>query len=113
ALALPGRARAQPAAVMLPDRALLLSALALLLFGLVMVASASVAIAERQTGETFYYFYRQLVYAGIGVGCASVVFLVPLVTWQRLGPALLGLALVLLLAVLIPGIGDSVNGARR
>ncbi len=112
-ISLPSALRVQPSAAVLPDRALLLSALALLLFGLVMVASASVAIAERQTGETFYYFYRQLAYAGIGVTAAAGIFFVPLAVWQRLGPALLGLALILLLLVLIPGIGDAVNGARR
>lgn len=111
--ALPSGARANAPAIVLPDRVLLLSALALLLFGLVMVASASVAIAERQTGDTFYYFYHQLVYAGIGVAGALIVFMVPMETWERFSFALLALSLLLLLLVLIPGIGDSVNGARR
>ncbi|MGH8562249.1 MAG: hypothetical protein ACRES4_09810, partial [Nevskiales bacterium] len=42
------------------DNGLLLATLGLLLLGVIMVASASVAVAERHTGEAFYYFYRQL-----------------------------------------------------
>ena len=35
---------------------------ALLLIGLVMVASASIGIAEKETGDAFHYFTRQLAY---------------------------------------------------
>jgi cell division protein FtsW len=95
------------------DSTLSVSALCLLLLGLVMVASASVAVAQRTTGEPFYYFYRQIVFAGLGVFGGAVFFLVPLKKWREKGFLLLALALVLLLLVLLPGIGVEINGSRR
>jgi cell division protein FtsW len=85
---------------------------ALLLLGLVMVTSASVTLAARD-GDPFYYLERQLLFAAVGVGCAAVALRIPTALWQRLGLVLLGVAFVLLLLVLIPGIGHQVNGSRR
>lgn len=95
------------------DSGLMLAALGLLLLGLIMVASASVAVAERHTGETFYYFYRQLAFAAAGLGLGAVIFNVPMHWWQKSGFLLLVFALVLLALVFMPGIGLEVNGARR
>jgi cell division protein FtsW len=95
------------------DSGLLLSALGLLLLGLIMVASASVAVAEKHTGETFYYFYRQLAFAAAGLGIGVALFNVPMRQWQKSGFLLLVLALVVLTLVFLPGIGREVNGARR
>lgn len=95
------------------DRGLLFSALLLTTWGLVMVASSSIAVAERQTGELFYYFYRQLAFAGGGLLLGIGLFQVPLVLWQDNRFALLATALLLLLAVFLPGIGHEVNGAQR
>ena len=49
-----------------PDRMLLTLASVILLFGLVMVASASISLADKATGNPFYYLERQMVYAVIG-----------------------------------------------
>lgn len=95
------------------DRGLLFSALLLTTWGLVMVASSSIAVAERQTGELFYYFYRQLAFAGGGLLLGVALFQVPLVLWQENRFALLATALLLLLAVFLPGVGHEVNGAQR
>lgn len=95
------------------DRMLLGSVVLLLVFGLVMVASASVAVAERQTGDMLYYFRRQLVFAALGLGAGVFMYSVPMRHWSRAGFPLLGFGLALLLLVLIPGIGQEVNGARR
>lgn len=95
------------------DRLLLAVAALLLVFGLVMVASASVAVAERQTGDMLYYFRRQLVFAALGLGAAVFMYCVPMRHWSNAGFPLLGFGLVLLMLVLIPGIGHEVNGARR
>ncbi|WP_435104701.1 putative lipid II flippase FtsW [Arhodomonas sp. AD133] len=87
---------------------------AILLMGLVMVASASVAMAERQTGEALYLFWRQLAYAGLGVTLATaVVALIPVRTVQLAGPSLLACGLLLLVLVLLPGVGHEVNGSVR
>lgn len=95
------------------DGLFLLAAAGLLLLGLVMVGSASVAVAERVTGDMNYYFHRQAAYAGIGLTAASLVFLIPLRQWQSNGFLLLGVGLLLLSIVLLPGVGHEVNGARR
>ncbi len=85
----------------------------LLGLGLVMVGSASVAVADRLADEPLHFFYRQAVYALIGLGLGFVVLHVPLRIWQANSFNLLAVSLVMLLLVLIPGIGHEVNGARR
>jgi cell division protein FtsW len=86
---------------------------ALLLIGLVMVASASIGISEKETGEAFYYFQRQVIYVLAGLLAAAVGLAVPTRVWDKYSMYLMAAALLLLLLVLIPGIGASVNGARR
>lgn len=95
------------------DIGLVIVVTALICLGLVMVASASVSIAERQTGEPLYYFYRQLLYTGLGVLSMALVYRVRLVFWEKAGIALLLVVMTLLVIVLVPGIGKSANGARR
>ncbi|HEC85579.1 MAG TPA: putative lipid II flippase FtsW, partial [Thioploca sp.] len=80
---------------------------------LVMVASASINIAQTQFALPLYYFWRQLAYAGVGVALAIIVIFVPVPIWQRLSVPLLLLGLCLLIVVLIPGIGYEVNGSMR
>jgi len=86
---------------------------ALLLFGLVMVTSASMSIAERDLGEPFFYLQRQFLYSCVGVGAAWALTRVPTSLWEKYSTPLLCLGLLMLLLVLIPGIGAVVNGARR
>ena len=105
--------RRMPAEV---DLALLWSALILLLMGMVMVYSASIAIAEggRFTGhQPAYYLVRHGVFLAIGLVAAAIAFQVPLATWQQISPWLFVAGFVLLTLVLIPGVGRDVNGARR
>ncbi|HEY9544476.1 MAG TPA: FtsW/RodA/SpoVE family cell cycle protein, partial [Solimonas sp.] len=85
----------------------------LLLWGLVMVASASVAQAEKLTGDPFYFFFRQLLFMTMGGGIGFAMYCVPMRQWQRSSTWLFILALGLLVLVLIPGIGVKVNAARR
>lgn len=95
------------------DFPLLLSALILLGLGLVMVASSSISIAERQLSDPLYYFWHQLSYSVIGLIAAFIIFKVPLDFLQKTGPALIVISLILLTLVLIPGIGREVNGSIR
>ena len=98
------------------DHALLWSGLLLLLIGLVMVYSASIATAEasRFTGNhPAYFLFRHCVFLAIGLIAAVVAFQVPLALWQHYAPWLFLLAAFLLILVLIPGVGREVNGARR
>jgi len=96
-----------------PDAGLLIALALILGIGLVMVASASVALADRLTDDPMYFFYRQAIFALIGLVVGFVVLHVPLRVWQANTFTLLGIGLLLLLLVLIPGIGQAVNGARR
>ena len=98
------------------DPLLLWSALALLLLGLVMVYSASIATAEGSayTGhQPTYYLIRHTVYLAVGLIGGLIAFQIPLRFWQQFAPWLFVGAIVLLIVVLIPGIGRSVNGAQR
>ena len=98
------------------DLALLWSTLMLLVIGMVMVYSASMAIAEagRQTGnQSAYFLIRHAVFLVVALVASMVAFQVPLATWQRWSPWLFVGGFVLLALVLIPGIGREVNGARR
>ena len=86
---------------------------ALLMVGLVMVASASISVADHESGNPFAYFERQMLFVFLGVLVAGVAMLVPTDVWEKHSIVLLGLAFVLLLLVLVPGIGHVVNGSRR
>ena len=86
---------------------------ALLLIGLVMVASASIGISEKETGHAFHYFQRQLLFVVAGLIAAGIGLAVPTRIWEEYSVYLLGGAFLLLVVVLIPGIGYEVNGARR
>ncbi len=95
------------------DLSLLLSALILLGLGLVMVASSSISIAERQLSDPLYYFWHQFSYSIIGLIAAGIVFKIPLDFLQKTGPVLIVISLFLLMLVLIPGLGKEVNGSKR
>lgn len=95
------------------DPALLMVVAALLGMGLVMVASASLGLAERHFDSPWHFFQRQLLFTAIGLAVATVLWTVPLARWERAGPWLLILVIVLLGAVLVPGVGRTVNGATR
>ncbi len=95
------------------DFPLLAGCLLLLGLGAVMIASASSEVASAQTGNTFYNLTRHLVYLTIGILATASVLVVPIKVWQKYSAYLLCVAVVLLVAVLIPGIGRNVNGASR
>lgn len=81
--------------------------------GLMMVASASMGVAEAQFGNTFYFFSRHLIYLGIGLVAGLITYQLPVVFWQRAGWMLFFLGLALLVLVLIPHVGRRVNGSMR
>jgi cell division protein FtsW len=95
------------------DYVLLTCAVALALFGLVMVASASITTADRELGNPFYYTVRQLFFLVAGSGLGLALFRVRLAILERLGMTLLLLVFLQLLLVLVPGVGVQVNGASR
>ncbi|HAF46006.1 MAG TPA: putative lipid II flippase FtsW [Gallionellaceae bacterium] len=89
---------------------------ALLAIGLVMVYSSSIATAEagKYTGhQATYYLMRHGIFIMIGIVAGVIAFQVPTQMWQKYAPYLFLAGVVLLVLVLIPGIGRSVNGSRR
>ncbi len=95
------------------DYGLLLSMLCLLGLGIVMVASTSMGISESKFGEPFHYLSRQLLFVVLGVLFAVAVFKLPLKLWQNIGFLMMLVSAVLLVAVLIPDVGKTVNGSSR
>jgi cell division protein FtsW len=87
--------------------------LAIVLLGLVMVTSASISIASKESGNAFSYLERQLVLCLVGFVLATAVFCVRTEYLEKAAwPLLIG-AVLLLFVVLIPGLGHVVNGSRR
>ncbi len=95
------------------DKTLVLVLLAMTGIGLVMVASASIPIAEQKTHQPFYFLIRQFAYLLVGMLGGYFILKVESNRWRRWAPVLLLFALVSLILVLMPGIGKVVNGSRR
>jgi cell division protein FtsW len=110
--------KATPARVLGFDQALLWVAIALLAWGIVMVYSASVALPDnprfaRAGYNQTFFLTRHVLSLGVAFVAALLAFQVPMRTWERVAPWLFVAALLLLVAVLVPHVGRSVNGARR
>ena len=88
-------------------------ALTLLLGGMVILASASISIADNATNDPFYYVSRQAIAALIGLMAGFACLFIPMRFWSNVGPLMLLLGLALLLVVLLPGVGYTVNGSTR
>ena len=93
------------------DLPLLLGCLVLLGLGLVMVTSASSEVGAAQASGALHYGMRQASFLLIGLVVGTLVLLVPVATWQRLGWMLLAAAFCLLILVL--AVGREINGSIR
>ena len=91
---------------------LIISSMALLVMGVVMISSASMDMAAETAGNSYHYVIRQLIFAGIGCFLALVAVNVPVAWWERSGWLLLGVGLLVLILVLTP-LGRTVNGSTR
>ncbi len=92
------------------DIGLIVAAGALAAFGVIMVASSSIAISP---GGPFYYVIRHAIFLALGIGLGIVVARTELEWFERNAFILLLLAVILLLLVFVPGLGQRINGARR
>jgi len=98
------------------DQPLAWVVVALLLWGMVMVYSASIAMPENPRFAKYthtYFLVRHALWLGMAFVGALMAFQVPIATWEKYAPWLFVASLVLLIAVLIPGVGKVVYGARR
>ena len=110
------RSKALPPTTLGLDQALIWVVIGLLAWGLVMVYSASIAMADNpRFGKILPYHFalRHAISLGVGFVSALLAFQVPMERWEQLAPRIFMLALVLLVIVLIPHVGVSVNGSRR
>ncbi|NVO06885.1 MAG: FtsW/RodA/SpoVE family cell cycle protein, partial [Rhodoferax sp.] len=98
------------------DQPLVWVTVALLLWGLVMVYSASIAMPDNPRFANYahtHFLVRHIASIGVAFVAALLAFQVPVATWEKVAPYLFVASLLLLIAVLIPFIGKGVNGARR
>ena len=110
------RSKALPPTTLGLDQALIWVVIGLLAWGLVMVYSASIAMADNpRFGKILPYHFalRHAISLGVGFVAALLAFQIPMERWEQLAPRIFMLALVLLVIVLIPHVGVSVNGSRR
>lgn len=87
--------------------------LLLLMFGWLMISTASTGIAEHYTNNAMYFSMRHLVYMCLGITLTLAIAQIPIAAWQKIDVLLLFLGVLVLLLVLIPGVGHEVNGSRR
>jgi len=97
----------------LADPVLTGTALSIVGLGAIMAGSASIGIADESVGQPLYFFFQHLVALAVGGIGMLIALRVPTNAWNRVGSGLMLLALVLLVVVLQPNIGTTVNGARR
>lgn len=96
------------------DSLLLVVIIGLVIFGLMMITSASQVVAERFRESTFFFLQHQLLYGGtVGLAGLLVGLFVPYYYWRRLALPALILSLVLLVLVFIPGLQVAYGGAAR
>ena len=87
---------------------------AIVLFGLIMVTSASISVASQESAaNSFAYLEKQLVFLAAGVAAGALVFCLRTDQLERLSVPLLFIALALLLMVAVPGVGHRSHGSRR
>ena len=110
------RTGAAPGSIKGFDQPLIWAIAGLLMWGLVMVYSASIALNDNApTSHVWHaqYLARHALSVCIGFVVALLVFQVPMERWEKAAPWVFIVSIVLLIAVLLPFIGKSVNGARR
>ncbi len=95
------------------DRSLIFAVMLLAALGWLMVTSASMDWSERHFGNMFHISIRHGVFLIVGALACWVMMRIPLAIWRSVSGLLVVLALVLLVAVLIPGVGREINGSMR
>ncbi|SBS33071.1 Lipid II flippase FtsW [Marinomonas aquimarina] len=95
------------------DPMFMASVACVLVLGIVMVSSASIFLSETKYGHPFYFMARQTAYLIIGLIFGYFMMSIPTETLHKWGVPLMMFSLLLLILVLVPGIGKTVNGSRR
>ena len=95
------------------DRGIVFCVSALALLGWVMVGSASIEVGANNMGKPFFYFIRQGLFLLMGIGVISAMLMIRIAVWERFAVWLFIIGLLLLLALMVPGIGLTVKGSTR
>ncbi len=98
------------------DQPLVWVVVLLMLFGLVMVYSASIALPDSPKYSNYSssnFVIKQAIFICVSIVAGMFTFRIPLATWQRWAPYLFVGTLILLVMVLVPGLGKGVNGSKR
>ena len=95
------------------DFILFITVLLLLALGIIMVLSASSPSSLATTGSSYTYVLKQILSAGIGIGAMIVLSKIDYKTYARFYKVAFLMSILILLLVLVPGLGRTVNGARR
>ena len=110
------RTGAAPGSIKGFDQPLIWAIAGLLMWGMVMVYSASIALNDSAQSSNVWqaqFLLRHCLSLLIGFVAALLVFQVSMDTWEKVAPWVFIASIVLLIAVVLPFIGKSVNGARR
>lgn len=95
------------------DRQMFYALLVLLGLGFTMMTSTTVELGYKGHEDAFYFIKKQMLYMLLGSICVFALTRIRLVYWEQLGPFLLVVTIALLILVLIPGVGRTVNGSSR
>ena len=95
------------------DKLLLTSVVGIVILGLIMVASASIDISEKQFGSPFHFLVRQMIFLLVALVIARFILRTPMEKIASLSPNIFIIGLIFLIIVLIPHVGRSINGSSR
>jgi len=95
------------------DRVLLYAFFALLVFGLIMIASAGISYSRTRFGDAYFFLKRQLIGVSIGLVLMYVMQQIKYDFWKKISVPMFGASIILLILVFIPGIGSRIYGASR
>lgn len=107
------RARRREQREVVIDGWLLVVVAGLVGLGFLMVTSASMPLADRTYGDPFFFVLRHGFALGLALAAGALCFAVPIRAWEQTGVWLFIIATLLLVLVLVPGVGRTVNGATR
>ncbi len=101
-----------------PDYGLVVVIGLLLLLGLIIIYAVSPALVQREGAENliggdYHYVYRQTTAVALGIIAFWLMSIIPIAFWQKIQPILVVGALALSVVLLLPGIGQEINGAKR
>jgi len=96
-----------------PDAVITGCVLALMCFSVLMVYSASVSVAEVRYGDPLRIIRHWILYIPVGIFIMWALSRIDVNWWRAIAVPVLGIAIMLMIAVLIPGLGKEINGAQR